>query len=577
MGAGTSRGTGPLDTFVVGASIQKQFEKELAHWFLCSNTPAARAADKKLQRALALGGLAAPTRRQIMERHLPQLYDECRERVISRLGSAQRVTMAMDGWKKGCAGGGSPLINILLLLPSGGSVFWDVINAAGHTKDSQYIKQCCVDLMGELRTSATGVHVLGFVMDSASANRSALSLLQHDFPKLVNLPCISHALALLLKDMAKHFGWIQATYDAGVAVSNAQQTEAISHMLQQSMRAQPSKTAFSIASHSETRFGSRHIVLRTVMRALQPLKEMVATAAFDRLLRGSNSANAKKLHAVVTSIEDNSLPALGQRLLSLGDSIMDAIHQLEADRPLLSRVLPMIWQLEEVAVAFQAEHHDLAQGWKKARSGAGPGEQVDMIAVFDRRLRNFLFRDCFAAAFVLDPVNFIFDSDTNVWRLPFARLSESEKDGVRTNLKRMGGDKAEAEWDELLLRNLPGDSSCVRAFTRCAARTEDVTGRIMVADVELRRNVWVNFLRRGKNAAGQTVDLYPSLADIAVVYMSVHATACAPERNWSKWGNLYDKKRNALDIQRGKQIIFLQENDAEDTVVAEGEELLFSF
>jgi hypothetical protein len=65
---------------------------------------------------------------------------------------------------------------------------------------------------------------------------------------------------------------------------------------------------------------------------------------------------------------------------------------------------------------------------------------------------------------------------------------------------------------------------------------------------------------------GQTVDLYPSLTDIAVIYMSVHATACAPER---RWGSLYDKKRNALDIQQGKKIIFLRENDAEGTAVAE--------
>jgi hypothetical protein len=38
---------------------------------------------------------------------------------------------------------------------------------------------------------------------------------------------------------------------------------------------------------------------------------------------------------------------------------------------------------------------------------------------------------------------------------------------------------------------------------------------------------------------------------------------------------LYDKKRNALDIQRVQKIIFLQENDAEGTAVAEDEELLF--
>jgi hypothetical protein len=39
---------------------------------------------------------------------------------------------------------------------------------------------------------------------------------------------------------------------------------------------------------------------------------------------------------------------------------------------------------------------------------------------------------------------------------------------------------------------------------------------------------------------------------------------------------LYDRKGNALGIQRGNQIIFMQENDAEGIVVAEDEELLFS-
>jgi hypothetical protein len=76
------------------------------------------------------------------------------------------------------------------------SVFWDVINAAGQTQDSQYIKRCCIDLMQELRT-VTGVKVLGFVTESASANRAALSLLQQNFPQLMNLPCIAHALSVI--------------------------------------------------------------------------------------------------------------------------------------------------------------------------------------------------------------------------------------------------------------------------------------------------------------------------------------------------------------------------------------------
>jgi hypothetical protein len=55
----------------------------------------------------------------------------------------------------------------------------------------------------------------------------------------------------------------------------------------------------------------------------------------------------------------------------------------------------------------------------------------------------------------------------------------------------------------------------------------------------------------------------------ARVYGSANATARLPERNWSRWGNLYDENRYALDILK-------KENDAEQITGAEDEELLFS-
>jgi hypothetical protein len=100
-------------------------------------------------------------------------------------------------------------------------------------------------------------------------------------------------------------------------------------------------------------------------------------------------------------------------------------------------------------------------------SERGPGEQVDMGHVFANWLRNFGFRACFATSFLLDPVikkKMLFDSQVKALRVPMADLSESETDAVHTDLKRLGGAKAEAEWDELLLRNLHGDSSSVLAW-----------------------------------------------------------------------------------------------------------------
>jgi hypothetical protein len=537
-----------LDTFVIPSSVQNNFERALGEFFIVSNTPAGRCEHPLLIRALAHLGATSIPRHQINDIILPNLYEERRQQVVSKLQQAQNVMVSMDGWKKGCAGRGSQLINISLLMPTGGSLFWDIINAAGHSKDTQYISTHCEQIMEEL-SGVASVRVLGFVMDSASANRSALQKLQDAHPHLINLGCLSHSLSLLIKDLAKCFGWIDRVYNEAIAVSNAQATEAIHFMLQQAMLAQPKQTVFSIATHTDTRFGSRHLVLRTVMKAMPALKAMAATPGFLALTKGANSANAKKLYKAVSSIEDEGLPALGHQLLNLVDKIMDAIHQMEADRPLLSRVLPMMKCLEKVAEDFEDECPELATGYKRKKDtpSSDPGEFDTMTDVFHRRLREFVFRDCYASAYVLDPVNFLYEVSEDIWRLPVSLLSASETEAVVMDLHRNGGEVAVDEWNDLLLRNLPSSPACRAAFAKCAGRTEvqkkhaTVT---MVAEVALRKNVWTNYLKTIKDQQGIAKPLYPTLAGIAITYMSVHATACAPERNWSKWGALYAKNRN---------------------------------
>jgi hypothetical protein len=160
--------------------------------------------------------------------------------------------IAMDGLKKGCAGQGSLLINILLLIPTGGSVFWDVINAAGHSKDARHISSHREQMMQELSGFAS-VRVLWvgrFVMNSASTNRSDLQKLQDAHPHLINSGCLSHSLSLLIRDLAKCFGWIERVYNEAIAVSNAQPTEAIHFMLQAAKLAQPNQAGFSIATQT---------------------------------------------------------------------------------------------------------------------------------------------------------------------------------------------------------------------------------------------------------------------------------------------------------------------------------------
>jgi hypothetical protein len=48
-----------------------------------------------------------------------------------------------------------------------------MINASGFIKDHLWIKQQCKAVIAELKTVSENTSVIGFVMDSASANRKA--------------------------------------------------------------------------------------------------------------------------------------------------------------------------------------------------------------------------------------------------------------------------------------------------------------------------------------------------------------------------------------------------------------------
>jgi Protein of unknown function (DUF 659) len=108
-----------------------------------------------------------------------------------------------------------------------------ITNAEGNVKTAEWIKQLCVDIISEV-TEATGASVAGFVMDSASANRSALAKLEADpeLGPLVNLPCVAHTLSLLLKDISKHLQWVTDVYDIGVKISTCcSNSDAVKHLL----------------------------------------------------------------------------------------------------------------------------------------------------------------------------------------------------------------------------------------------------------------------------------------------------------------------------------------------------------
>lgn len=66
---------------------------------------------------------------------------------------------------------------------------------------------------------------------------------------------------------------------------------------------------------------------------------------------------------------------------------------------------------------------------------------------------------------------------------------------------------------------------------------------------QIRRAMW--------SGNGALAKAYPTLSFVARRMLSLHATSCAPERNWSHWGRMYRKDRSLLGVRRAEKLIFL--------------------
>jgi hypothetical protein len=157
-----------------------------------------------------------------------------------------------------------------------------ILNTTGDIKSGAYVAGVCKDLLADLRQHAPDTMVSGFVMDSASANRSAMQLLDEDddVHPLVNLQCAAHTLSLLMKDHYKHFEWVRNVYNTASFISTTVMgVESYGTIFQQQVMLDQGRTG-AVSSHSETRLGSHFLALKSVLRYIDSLVSMVGSQPF---------------------------------------------------------------------------------------------------------------------------------------------------------------------------------------------------------------------------------------------------------------------------------------------------------
>jgi hypothetical protein len=145
-----------------------------------------------------------------------------------------------------------------------------------------------------------------------------------------------------------------------------------------------------------TRFGTMVFSLRSVVDSRRALVEAVTSQGWESV--SANSSKAETVRNAVlrsTNARRNTFSFFddAEELLRIVQPVMDVIHTIEADKPLLSQMLPVYNKLEQHFTSVEAQCEDRIS-------------DDNLLALFlERRVKNF--QDSFYAGYLLDPIFFV--------------------------------------------------------------------------------------------------------------------------------------------------------------------------
>jgi hypothetical protein len=148
----------------------------------------------------------------------------------------------------------------------------------------------------------------------------------------------------LIKHAAKFLSWVNDVYMACCSISdkliNSQKLRTALHALQ----IEEHEAVHGICAHLPTRFGSHHLVLRDAMNSEVALGRLVCTQEWKNAVAGSTGMRIA--HDMIVQLEDD-LVEMGSKVDEVLGKVMDSIHCLEANQPIISFLLGIFDNLRQ--------------------------------------------------------------------------------------------------------------------------------------------------------------------------------------------------------------------------------------
>jgi hypothetical protein len=164
-----------------------------------------------------------------------------------------------------------------------------------------------------------------------------------------------------------------------------------------------------------------------------------------------------------------------------------------------------------------------------------------------------MWRPVMSAAAILDPLNWCVNG-MGLYHVPVQRYSALMQTEMVEVIQAFQKDEESAKDEMVELECFVFKEKYTKKLSKLTEKRimkEGGRERSEVSNHKARVGLFHNFLSKD----------FPVCARACTVLISMPVTACASERNWSKWGQTYVPNRNALGVESTQKLIYVQQND----------------
>ncbi|XP_040869342.1 uncharacterized protein [Glycine max] len=495
----------------------------LADWFYesCGSVPLSALEHPKFQSFLTQLGLPVTLlRREIYGSRLDDRFGVAKAESEARMRDAMFFQVGCDGWK-----GEDGVVKFIVNLPNGTSVFHKVVFGGGVVS-AKYAEE----ILGEVVSGVCGSDVqrcVGMVADRFK--RKALRNLEVQNHWMVNVACQVQGFMGLIKDFSIGVPLFRVVIENCLKVANFINTESQvrSSFLRYRMQELECAALVRVPSpkcHVLKDFTSVFPMLEDILSCAAVIQMVVLEDTFKVVCM--EDPLAREVAGIVQSEGFwNELEAV----YSLVKLIRGVVQDIEAERPLIGRCLPL-WEEIRTKVKEWCVKYSVVE--------------EPVVEIFEKRFRKN-YHPAWSAAFILDPLYLVKEA-SGKYLPPFNCLTREQEKDVDKLLTRLASrEEAHVVLMELMKWRSEGLDPLYAQAVQMKQR-DPVTGKMKVANPLSSRLVWETCLSEFK-----------SLGKLAVRLIFLHATSFGSKSNCSFIKKISANKHSRVSLERAQKMIYI--------------------